>query len=100
MNTQEIIKNFTETQQSKGFKQEDIDKTLFMALNMASAQTLETINKINPEFSKKVSTELTKPGQPINDELLNKLSNDIVGSSGEKFIDIYNKALKSILDQL
>lgn len=101
MTTQEVIQKFKDAQLAKNVPEAEIDKTLFIASNVALAKTIKEVKEnSNPEVIEKFSTAVKDQQELYNLEKMEKFSKEVVNEKGETLSDLLNRHLDAFLSQL
>ena|SRR3989344_7338863 len=99
MKTEEIIKNFIEKKKSQGFTQEEINKTIFIAANVAISNLFKELDNVEEkEKIKNLGREFLR--DPQNTVKLESLGKTVINKKGETFEEVLSRNLESFFNQL
>jgi len=99
MKTEEIIKIFAEKKKSQGFTQEEINKTIFIAANVAISNLFKELDNVEEkEKIKNLGREFLKDPQNIKN--LESAGKTIINQKGETFEEVLSRNLESFFNQL
>ena len=98
---QNIVNQFSEKIKEKGLSDPQAEEILFIAMNVALAETLKEIEKEGLlKLKDKIKTTFADKTQYFNIEKVDAISKEVANSRGETVSDVVNRNLDSFLSKL